>query len=243
MTHYLQRSTRKSDLPIPLTYDAIDELLNLCRKGDITELQQLLFTLVNEAPPSVMPLDILTASKGKESWNNTLHMAAANGHYGTSIHPFISSIHPSLTPLVEVARYLLTLLPRPTPTNPNPHKPHAFVAQRNSSGNTPLHWAALNGHLDIVKLLIEKGGAEPTVANNAGHNVLFEAQSANKEDVAKFLLEICPELAAPIGRTEEAGGAEEGEAAGKGVAKETEKVTGGVGDLSITAQGAKAGNA
>jgi len=224
MTHYLQRSTRKSDLPIPLTYDAIDELLNLCRKGDITELQQLLFTLVNEAPPSVMPLDILTASKGKESWNNTLHMAAANGHY-------------------EVARYLLTLLPRPTPTNPNPHKPHAFVAQRNSSGNTPLHWAALNGHLDICKLLIEKGGAEPTVANNAGHNVLFEAQSANKEDVAKFLLEICPELAAPTGSTEEAGGAEEGEAAGKGVAKETEKVTGGVEDLSITAQGAKTGNA
>jgi len=144
-------------------------------------------------------------------------MAAANGHY-------------------EVARYLLTLLPRPTPTNPNPHKPHAFVAQRNSSGNTPLHWAALNGHLDIVKLLIEKGGAEPTVANNAGHNVLFEAQSANKEDVAKFLLEICPELAAPIGRTEEEEGAE-------GAVKETEKVTGGMEELNITAQGAKTGNA
>ena len=161
-------------------------------------------------------------------------------------HPLISSIRSSLTPLAEVARYLLTLLPRPTPQNPNPHKPHAFVAQRNSSGNTPLHWAALNGHLDIVKLLIERGGAEPTVANNAGHNVLFEAQSANKEDVAKFLLEICPELAAPVGGTEEGEGAgegEKGEAAGKGTGKEAETVTGGMEELNISAKDAKTGTA
>jgi ankyrin repeat protein len=233
MNHYLQRSTRKSDLPIPLDYRVIDVLLELCRKGELKELQELLFTLANEAPPSVLPLDLLTASKGKESLNNTLHMASANGHY-------------------EVARYLLTLLPRPTPTNPNPHKPHAFVAQRNSSGNTPLHWAALNGHLDIVKLLIERGGAETTVTNNAGHNVLFEAQSANKEDVAKFLLETCPELAAPIGRTEEVvmegegEGEGEGGAAEKGKGKETEGVTGGMGELEISAGDTKtnkAGNA
>ncbi|CAZ83740.1 unnamed protein product [Tuber melanosporum] len=199
MTHYLQRSTRKSDLPIPLDYRVIDVLLELCRKGELKELQELLFTLANEAPPSVLPLDLLTASKGKESLNNTLHMASANGHY-------------------EVARYLLTLLPRPTPTNPNPHKPHAF----------------------------------PTVTNNAGHNVLFEAQSANKEDVAKFLLETCPELAAPIGRTEEVvmegegEGEGEGGAAEKGKGKETEGVTGGMGELEISAGDTKtnkAGNA
>ncbi|PWW71760.1 hypothetical protein C7212DRAFT_22701, partial [Tuber magnatum] len=159
MPHYLQQSTRKSDLPIPLDYRVIDVLLDHCRAGEITELQGLLFVLVNESPPSVMPLDLLTASKGKESLNNTLHMAAANGHY-------------------EVARYLLTLLPKPTDTNPNPIRPHPF-------------------------LLIDRGGADPTVANDAGHNVLFEAQSAGKEDVAKFLLETCPELAAPVGRTEE----------------------------------------
>jgi len=222
MPHYLQRTTRKSDLPIPLTYEVIEVLLGLCRKGDITELQSLLFTLVNESPPSVMPLDLLTASKGKESWNNTLHMAAANGHY-------------------EVARYLLTLLPRPTPTNPNPEKPHAFVAQRNSSGNTPLHWAALNGHLEIVKLLIERGGADPKVENNAGHNVLFEAQSAGKEDVVNFLLETCPELADPVGGVVEEGG--EAEAEGKGKGKETETVAGGVEELNISAGGTEAGEA
>jgi len=163
-----------------------------------------------------------------------------------SFHPLTSSVRSSLTPLVEVARYLLTLLPRPTPTNPNPHKPHAFVAQRNSSGNTPLHWAALNGHLDIVKLLIERGGAEPTVANNAGHNVLHEAQSAKKEDVVNFLLETCPELTAPIGGTgegEAAGEGEKGEAAGKGTGKEAETVTGGMGELNISAKDAKTGEA
>ncbi|CUS09704.1 unnamed protein product [Tuber aestivum] len=224
MPHYLQQSTRKSDLPIPLDYRVIDVLLDHCRKGDITELQQLLFVLVNESPPSVMPLDLLTASKGKESLNNTLHMAAANGHY-------------------EVARYLLTLLPKATPANPNPIKPHPFVAQRNSSGNTPLHWAALNGHLDIVKLLMDRGGADPLVANNAGHNVLFEAQSAGKEDVAKFLLETCPELAAPVGRTEEGEAAEEGEGAGKGKEPETQPVTGGMEELNVSAGDTKTGEA
>ncbi|RPA99160.1 hypothetical protein L873DRAFT_1684495 [Choiromyces venosus 120613-1] len=188
MPHYLQQSTRKSDLPIPLTYEVIDELLDLCRKGDVSELQQLLYVLVTESPPSVMPLDLLTASKGKDSWNNGLHMAAANGHY-------------------EVCRYLLTLLPKVTAENPNPIRPHPF----------------------------------PTVANNAGHNVLFEAQSADKEDVAKFLLENCPELAAPIGSAEEEyvnvdveeEDGEEGK--GKGRAKEAENVEDGIQELKISA--------
>lgn len=58
---------------------------------------------------------------------------------------------------------------------------------QNASGNTPLHWAALNGHLPIVKLLIE-AGADPTVLNKAGKDAVYEAEANEKNEVAAWLL-------------------------------------------------------
>ena len=34
----------------------------------------------------------------------------------------------------------------------------AALNAQNKAGNTPLHWAALNGHLPAVKVLLENGG-------------------------------------------------------------------------------------
>ena len=48
---------------------------------------------------------------------------------------------------------------------------------RNHSGNTPLHWAALNTHLECVKALVE-AGADVTIKNNAGHDAVFLAERA-----------------------------------------------------------------
>lgn len=53
----------------------------------------------------------------------------------------------------------------------------AFVNHRNHSGNTPLHWAALNTHLDCVKALVE-AGADVTIKNDAGHDAMFLAERA-----------------------------------------------------------------
>ena len=58
---------------------------------------------------------------------------------------------------------------------------------QNTSGNTPLHWAALNGHLPAVKLLIE-AGADPTVMNKAGKDAVHEAETSEKNEVATWLL-------------------------------------------------------
>jgi ankyrin repeat protein len=46
---------------------------------------------------------------------------------------------------------------------------------RNNSGNTPLHWAALNAHLECVKALVE-AGADLDVKNDAGHDAVFLAE-------------------------------------------------------------------
>ena len=53
----------------------------------------------------------------------------------------------------------------------------AFVNHRNHSGNTPLHWAALNTHLDCVKALVE-AGADVAIKNDAGHDAVFLAERA-----------------------------------------------------------------
>ena len=50
-----------------------------------------------------------------------------------------------------------------------------IVNHRNHSGNTPLHWAALNTHLDCVKTLVE-AGADVSTKNDAGLDAVFLAE-------------------------------------------------------------------
>ena len=63
----------------------------------------------------------------------------------------------------------------------------AIVNAQNKSGNTPLHWAALNGHLDAVKVLLEHG-ADPTITNHKGHDPIYEAELNDKSDVVEWVL-------------------------------------------------------
>lgn len=53
----------------------------------------------------------------------------------------------------------------------------ALINHRNYSGNTSLHWAALNTHLECVKALVE-GGADLAIKNDAGHDAVFLAERA-----------------------------------------------------------------
>ena len=55
--------------------------------------------------------------------------------------------------------------------------PSRLINHRNNSGNTPLHWAALNAHLDCVKALVE-AGADVRIKNDAGHDAAFLAERA-----------------------------------------------------------------
>lgn len=59
------------------------------------------------------------------------------------------------------------------------------INHRNHSGNTALHWAALNAHLECVKALVE-AGADISITNGAGLDAVFLAErsawSAEEED-------------------------------------------------------------
>ncbi|CAK9253994.1 unnamed protein product, partial [Sphagnum jensenii] len=57
----------------------------------------------------------------------------------------------------------------------------------NKDGNTPLHWAARYGKLEVVKYLVEEKGADAKAANNAGDTPLHWAARYGKLEVVKYL--------------------------------------------------------
>jgi uncharacterized protein len=61
------------------------------------------------------------------------------------------------------------------------------ISPQNAAGNTPLHWACLNNHVDTVKLLVQEG-ADMYVGNNAGRDAFWEAQQRGNEELIAWML-------------------------------------------------------
>lgn len=59
---------------------------------------------------------------------------------------------------------------------------------RNSEGNCALHWACLNGHIEVVRLLMERG-ASAAVLNAAGRTPVDEALSRGFTEVFDLIRE------------------------------------------------------
>lgn len=89
-----------------------------------------------------------------------------------------------VTIIIGILKYLASLIT--DPAAPQSLR-SAILNLQNRSGNTPLHWAALNSHLEAVKILIA-AGANSSVRNKAGHDVVYEAAINSKEDVVEWLL-------------------------------------------------------
>jgi ankyrin repeat protein len=52
-----------------------------------------------------------------------------------------------------------------------------YVNSQNEQGNTPLHWAALNGHLEIVQLLVSSHGANMKVSEERNSSLTIYDKS------------------------------------------------------------------
>lgn len=62
-----------------------------------------------------------------------------------------------------------------------------YLDDANEHGNTGLHWAALGGHLEIVKFLLDQG-ASPALANEQNWVPLDSAYFNDKTEVAQYFL-------------------------------------------------------
>ncbi|GFF42458.1 ankyrin repeat-containing protein YAR1 [Aspergillus lentulus] len=146
--------------PVALSFEAIDDLIYDARAGDLETLKADLATQSKEhnCPESWIIASAIDAEPEAEGGTGSclLHFPAANGN-------------------AEILNYLLATLTAQSEASLSAEQVAAVVNHRNHSGNTPLHWAALNTHLECVKALVE-AGADIAVKNDAGLDAIFLAE-------------------------------------------------------------------
>lgn len=83
--------------------------------------------------------------------------------------------HAAQLDLDKVVFYLLV-------AGANPNK-------QDSDGNTPLHFAAGRGNVQIAKMLIECN-SDPTISNNSGYNAFHSALNSRNSELINIMREV-----------------------------------------------------
>lgn len=198
--------------PLPITPEEVDDLLFPSRYGDVEDLSSALDALAEKYGAEEQARQRILLAAKNEGGNTPWHYSAANGHEGTfSLRASDLGLRDlgTLTSChgLDVIAYLA------------PFTPAQMLIYQNEAGNTPLHWAALNGHLAVVKRLVDLIETEESTAqlaqldvqahleqreeedpdapappawdirNATGRGPMTEAERNGKEDVVQFLLE------------------------------------------------------
>lgn len=188
--------------PVTLTVDAIDDLIYDARAGDLDALKSDLAALSTQhsCPQAWIVASAIDSEPEEEGGTGSclLHFPAANGNGGMCFFPFLLSFPWSfqgcfgegfmgvgfvvleteeLIAYLEILNFLLGVLTQGD-TQLDQAQVTAIVNHRNHSGNTALHWAALNTHLECVKALVGVG-ADISIKNDAGLDAVFLAERAD----------------------------------------------------------------
>lgn len=165
-----------------LSEDEIDDLVYFARTGESSDFRSTIDALCSREGCALAA--VLDAAVDADSGNGALHMAAANGHTGrrsglTGRREMREEAR--LTGFADIIAHVVATV--------GPEKPElvALLNKRNKAGNTALHWAALNGHLEAVKALVD-GGADPYIQNNVGHDAIYEAEVNDKKEAVEWML-------------------------------------------------------
>ncbi|CAK7330617.1 unnamed protein product [Dovyalis caffra] len=166
---------------VQTTPEAIDSLLEAARYDDIDDITSL--------ASSGISLD------SKDSLGRTaLHMAAANGHLDIVeylISQGVLRVHRSFSFSGLWGLWVLDAVERARQnciswkhlwSNPLLCIPSYDLNASNEEKNTPLHWACLNGHIEVVKKLI-LAGASLGILNSHERTPMDEAVTWGKLDV------------------------------------------------------------
>jgi len=151
----------KPNLPVTLSFDEVDDLIYTARSNDLDALKadiERLSKTYNCSPSSIIrsAIDVEEESEGGTG-GCLLHWPAANGYLELLTYLLQTVINASETNIIIIT---------------------SFINHRNYSGNTALHWAALNTQLDCVKALTE-AGADISAKNDSGHDAIFLAEQAD----------------------------------------------------------------
>lgn len=175
-----------TSLPVALSTESIDDLIYDARAGDLEALNADIAALATQhnAPEwqiVASAIDLEAESEGGTG-SCVLHFPSANGNSGKYLHYIVFNyLRQRVLTILEILNALLQKL-----SAGDVAQRTAFLNHRNHSGNTALHWAALNTHLECVKALVE-AGADVAIKNDAGHDAVFLAEraawSASAEEV------------------------------------------------------------
>lgn len=158
-----------------LTADEIDDLLYFTRVNEADELQETLSELSRKSNCSKK--DVVRACVDPESGNTVLHYASANG---------FAELLRTLLAILEIKSEDASAGDGGSAVAPS------FIDTANKEGNTPLHWASVNGQLDVVKILVH-AGADVSKENLAGYLAVSEAERAGKGNVVEYLIDRGPQ--------------------------------------------------
>ncbi|KAJ6155739.1 hypothetical protein N7470_006305 [Penicillium chermesinum] len=154
----------KPSVPVALSSEAIDDLIYDARAGDLEALTADIATLASQHSCPEWQIVASAIDQEDESEGGTgscvLHFPSANGN-------------------TEILNALLQRL-----SAADAAQRSAFVNHRNHSGNTSLHWAALNTHLECVKALVEAG------ADRAAWDAAAEGDTENDSQTQEIEMTI-----------------------------------------------------